>query len=172
MLATMNPLTKFDRFLLSQFERIEMRSEFEPVLTNATFARDKSLSLLRDTHTGVSGIYFWILRNKDIEYKLYIGKTKSLANRLVNYVSEFQPHSPNDYKLRIFAQYLVELAPEAALDLYFEATDVGDLKDAEKKAIRRFRPILNQLPSPSSDAKEKLKNAFENFYRSTFDFQP
>ena len=146
-----------------------MRSEFTPVLTNATLAKDEPLRRLLETHKNVSGIYFWVLRHEAKEYKLYIGKTKSLAKRLVDYVSKFQPHSPNDYKLRIFAAFLAELAPQAVLDLYFAVKDVGSLKKAEKDAIRKYDPLLNQLPPPNAEAKEKLKNAFEFYYRSAFE---
>jgi hypothetical protein len=110
-----------------------------------------------------------VLRHETKEYKLYIGQTNSLANRLLNYVSEFQAHSPNDYKLRIFAAFLAELAPQAVLDLYFAVKDVGSLKKAEKDAIRKYDPLLNQLPPPNAEAKEKLKNAFEFYYRSAFE---
>lgn len=171
MLCVMNPLARFDRFLFAGGDADAMRSEFKAVLTNAALARDESLTRLLDTHKKVSGIYFWVLRHETSEYKLYIGQTNSLANRLLNYVSEFQAHSPNDYKLRIFAAFLAELAPEAALDLYFAVKDVGSLRKAEKSAIRRYDPLLNQLPPPNADAREKLKNAFEFYYRSAFELR-
>jgi hypothetical protein len=47
--------------------------------------------------------------------------------------------------------------------------DVGSLKKAEKDAIRKYDPLLNQLPPPIAEAKEKLKNAFEFYYRSAFE---
>jgi len=89
-----------------------MRSEFKPVLANATLTRDESLTRLLETHKKVPGIYLWVLRHETKEYKLYIGQTNSLANRLLNYVNEFQAHLPNDYKLRIFAAFLAEHAPQ------------------------------------------------------------
>lgn len=145
-----------------------MRSEFKPLLSKATFTKDEPLARLLETHKKVAGIYFWVLRHNSKEYKLYIGQTNSLANRLLNYVSAFQAHSPNDYKLRIFAAFLAELAPEAALDLYFAQTEVAKLRQAEKDAIRKYDPLLNKLPPPSAEAKEKLKSAFEFYYRSAF----
>ena len=167
----MNPLARFDRFLLTKDDADTMRSEFSPVLTSATLTRDEPLRRLLETHKKVSGIYLWVLRHEAKEYKIYIGKTNSLANRLVNYVSEFQPHSTNDYKLRVFSAFLAELAPEAALDLYFSVTGVGNLEEAEKNAIRRYDPLLNQLPPPSAEAKERLKGAFEFYYRSAFELR-
>ena len=42
------------------------------------------------------------MRYRGAEYKIYIGKTKSFSYRILNYIGDFQAHSPNDYKLRIF----------------------------------------------------------------------
>ncbi|WP_143104395.1 hypothetical protein [Nitrosospira multiformis] len=84
-------------------------------------------------------------------------------------MSEFQAHSPNDYKLRVFATFLAELAPEAALDLYLSVTNVNSLKDAERDAIKRYDPLLNKLPPPSAEAKDRLKSAFGLYYRSAFE---
>jgi hypothetical protein len=168
-LGVMNPLARFDQFLFTDGDADVMRAEFKPVLTKATFAKDEPLTRLLETHKKVAGIYFWVLRHGTNEYKLYIGQTNSLANRLLNYVGEFQAHSPNDYKLRIFAAFLAELAPDAELDLYFAQTELGKLREAEKDAIRKYDPLLNKLPSPSAEAKEKLKSAFEFYYRSVFE---
>ncbi len=140
----MNPLARFDRFLFTKVGVDAMRLEFTPVLTDATLTRDEPLRRLLETHKKVSGIYFWVLRHETNEYKIYIGQTNSLANRLVNYVSEFQAHSTNDYKLRVFSAFLAELAPKAALDLYFSESDVSRLNEAEKDAIRKYDPLLNQ----------------------------
>lgn len=165
----MNPLASFDQFLLSNGDAEAMRSEFVPVLTAATFTRDGPLRQLLATHKKVSGVYFWIARHESNEYKIYIGQTNSLANRLVNYVSDFQAHSTNDFKMRVFAAFLAESAPDAALDLYFSPTD--NYKAAEKQAIHKYDPLLNKLPPPSAEAKEKLKSAFEFYYRSSFELR-
>jgi hypothetical protein len=73
--------------------------------------------------------------------------------------------------MRVFAGFLSEIAPEAALDLYFSATDVDCLKDAERHAIRKYDPLLNQLPPPSDEAKSRLKSAFDLYYRSSFELR-
>lgn len=168
-LGVMNPLSRFDQFLLSKSDADAMRSEFALVLTETTFTRDEPLRRLLTTYKKVSGIYFWIARHEGKEYKIYIGQTNSLANRLINYVSEFQAHSTNDFKMRAFAAFLAELAPNAALDLYFFATD--SYKEAEKHAIRKYDPLLNKLPSPSAESRERLKSAFESYYRSSFELR-
>ena len=61
----MNPLARFDRFLLVGDEAGEMRSEFKPVLANATLTRDESLTRLLETHKKVPGIYLWVLKERD-----------------------------------------------------------------------------------------------------------
>jgi hypothetical protein len=53
--------------------------------------------------------------------------------------------------------------------LYFAVKHVDSLRKAEKDAIRRYDPLLNQLPPPNAEAKERLKNAFEFYYRSAFE---
>ena len=92
----MNALEGFETFLFTEGDAEAMRSEFTPVLSKATFTKDGALARLLETHKKVSGIYFWVLTHGSKEYRLYIGQTNSLANRLLNYVSEFQAHSPND----------------------------------------------------------------------------
>jgi hypothetical protein len=96
-------------------------------------------------------------------------KKLPFARQLVNYVSEFQAHSTNDFKMRAFAAFLAELAPNAALDLYFSATE--SYKEAEQHAIRKYDPLLNKLPPPSAEAREALKSAFEFYYRSSFELR-
>ena len=167
----MNSLARFDRFLFVNGGADAMRTEFSPVLIGATLTKDEPLRRLLETHKRASGIYFWVLRHEAKEYKIYIGQTNSLANRLVNYVSEFQAHSTNDYKMRVFTAFLAEFSPDVALDLYFSVTDVGSLKEAAKLAIRKYDPLLNQLPPPSAEAKERLRNAFEFYYRSSFELR-
>ncbi len=104
-----------------------------------------------------------------VSYKLYIGKTNSLADRLNFYLSDFQPHSPNDFKLRVFASYLNEIAHSATMDLHFKSVDVRSLTEAENDAVRRYDPILNKLPQPSLDARNRLREAFELYYRSALE---
>lgn len=164
----MNALTRFNRFLLTEADANAVRCEFTQVLTcNSTLPKDDAVLQLLNTHNGVAGIYFWVLRQEKVEYKLYLGKTNSLAKRLLNYLSEFQAHSPNDYKLRIFGAYLAELAPAAVLDLYFATKDSGSLSEAERTAIGRYKPLLiNHLPRPNINAKKQLREAFEAYYRS------
>ena len=71
-------------------------------------------------------ICFWTMRLGSSTYKIYVGKTNALRRRLFEYSSEFQVHSPNDYKLRIFQRFICSQAPSAAFDLYYAVeTDQG-----------------------------------------------
>lgn len=60
-----------------------------------------------------------------------------------------------------------ELLSGARLDLYFRR-EAGSLKDAENKALRHYDPLLNDLPSPSPEAKKALREAFTLYYREAF----
>ncbi len=162
----MNPFARFERFLLTKDDAVAMSAGFKSVLPNTKLMKDESLTQLLRTHKTIPGVYFWVLRYRTRQYKIYIGKTKSLAARLLNYVGEFQPHSPNDYKLRIFAAFATELAPTSVLELHFIESEIGLLGERENEAVRKFNPLLNQRSSPTIEAKEKLKIAFEFYYRS------
>jgi len=118
------------------------------------------------------------MRYEQAGYKIYIGQTNSLQNRILNYISEFQPHAPNDYKLRVFEAFMIELLPGATLDLNFREVDCRGLEEREAKArltavegeaIQKFDPLLNNLKRPTEEAREELKKAFGLYYRSAFE---
>jgi len=164
-----DPLAQFEAYCFTRDQVKALHSDFEPKLVGATFARSACLEDLLETHKRASGIYFWVLRHDEREYRIYVGKTKSLSNRLLNYMSGFQPHSPNDYKLRVFAGLLAELEPTATLNLYFSQKDPKvDLTAADNDAIHLFDPLLNQLPPATVEAKRELQEAFEAYYRDAF----
>jgi len=120
----------------------------------------------------VPGIYFWVMRygNEDDLFRIYIGKTNSLSYRVQNYLSEFQPHSPNDFKLRIFQTFISEVAPTAALDLLFSRRSADQLTQSENEAIAFYdRPLLNRRQSASASARGALQDAFAQYYRSAFE---
>lgn len=161
-------LRQLETFRFMPDQAASMRSEFTLVLSGTDLSKSGALADVIATHKKVPGIYFWVLRHQGAEFRIYVGKTNSLSYRLVNYVSEFQPHSPNDYKLRIFTAFTAEFAPDGAYDLYFKKTDLAGLTQAENAAIAAYRPLLNQLPSASPEAKARLKEAFGDYYRSSF----
>jgi hypothetical protein len=129
---------------------------------------EEAVQRLLRSHNKVPAVYFWLINHNGAEYKLYVGQTNSLSTRLLNYVSEFQAHSPNDYKLKIFVLFLQDLAPDASLDLYYRETPLDQLTSAEVAAIDKYDPILNKLPPPSPEAKARIREAFTYYYSSTF----
>jgi len=168
-MAPMNPLARFEMFVLTPAESEAVRTEFVQILNGSVLSKTESVADVIKSHKKVACIYFWILRHEQAQYKIYIGKTNSLSYRLLNYISEFQPHSPNDYKLRIFHAFIMELVPTAALDLYFANVDISVITQAETAAIGKYNPLLNNLPSPTPDARDSLKKAFALYYESAFE---
>lgn len=159
----------FKYFLLEGAQAAAMRAEFQPILSGTDLIKSRQIIEVVSNYKGVAGIYFWVLSYENAEYKIYIGKTKSLSYRVLNYVSEFQPHSPNDYKLRIFHAFLSEFMPTATLDLYFAKKDLVTLAQAETDAINRYDPLLNKLPPPTAEARNELKKAFSLYYQAAFE---
>jgi hypothetical protein len=102
-------------------------------------------------------------------YKIYIGKTSSLKRRMNDYAKEFQPHSANDFKLRIFQQAIFDHAPDAVFQLRFRPVGLADCTRLESEAVREFLPLLSERSSPSAETKEAIRNAFEAFYRRGFE---
>jgi hypothetical protein len=156
------------QFQFSEDETNSFRRDFSPVLSSCNLSSYTDLKDFFLEFKRVVGIYFWVMRYESSEYKIYIGKTKSLANRVLNYTSQFQPHSPNDLKLQLFQAFIVELLPGAELDLYFSKQSLAHLTEAETEANRKYRPLFFGLPAPSAEAKEQLKTAFQSYYRSAF----
>jgi hypothetical protein len=156
-------------FEFSSAEAEALHSEFEPILVGTDFSRSQRVSAVLSIYKGAQGIYFWVMRWQTFEYKIYLGKTRSLADRLLNYLSEFQPHSPNDYKLRTFQAFAVTQMPDAGFDLYFAKKDPSHLTEAENEAIGAYKPFLNQLALPTAEVKAQLKQAFTSYYQSTFE---
>ncbi|SRR6266498_4905791 len=156
-------------FQFSSAEAESLRAEYQLVLKGTDFTYSQQLKEVLSKYKGAQGIYFWVMTHESLAYKIYVGKTKSLADRVLNYISEFQPHSPNDYKLRIFQTFIVTLMPSATLDLYFASQDPPNLTHAENQAISKFGPFLNQLAAPTAEAKNELKKAFTLYYQATFE---
>jgi hypothetical protein len=168
----MTPLPpSFAQFKMSEEQGSRFREDFPKVFPQVDLSRPDSATIQRIiSNYNEPGIYFWVMRHGEEAdlYPLYIGKAKSLSYRVKNYVSKFQPHSPNDYKLLIFHEYLKEAAPDAALDLLFAPTTADQLTRAEGEAIRLYTPLLNRRLPASAEARLGLQAAFKAFYRSAF----
>ena len=103
---TIQHLPGLKAFLLS----LDLEQEFQLVLEDANFITGKKEDIRRaipGTYN-IPGLYFWVMSVRGKRYRIYIGKTKSLVRRVEDYVKEFQAHSPNDYKIHIFQQTILE----------------------------------------------------------------
>ena len=134
-------------FILSEAQRIGIGAEFALVLSDARLAgrrKDDIRQAIPNTYVGVPGIYFWIMGIGPHLYRIYVGKTKSLERRVADYMKDFQAHSPNDYKIRIFQQAIFEKEPSAGFRLYFKPATLDTYTRLETQAIQRYDPLLNR----------------------------
>ena len=115
-----------------------------------------------------TGVYFWILELEGKQYKVYIGRTKSLIRRLSDYTSTFQIHSPNDYKLRFFQEFIYENYKNANFSLFFRKCSKNDYTEIETSEIQRYKPLINLRAQVSVEEKNKIKKAFRSYYESVF----
>ena len=159
----------FGNFLFDGAQAASLRAEFDLLITDTDLSRCDRVARVIVDYKAIPGIYFWVMRLADEEYKIYIGKTNSMSYRTQNYVGEFQPHSPNDFKMRIFRGFMAEIAPLAALDLYFCKHDVSNITQAENLAVAKYNPLLNRRLRPSIEARLALRDAFSSYYRSSFE---
>ena len=160
----------WERFRLSTEGAQWRLSDFgEPVLRATKLVEGPEIKRLQSAYKQVPGIYFWLMNVGSSEYKIYIGKTESLSYRVANYIADFQPHSPNDFKLRVFELFVGELMPSASMSLFFARKGISEITDAENKALKKYRPLLNQRAEPTREAKAQLRDAFTAFYQSSFE---
>lgn len=145
----------------------KLDERFTPVFRCKAFRRTKEMECVLRDHK-VPGVYFWLLKHKSAYYSIYVGQTVSLSGRLGTYLGSFQAHAPNDFKLQIFFDFVTEQVPGADFELYFLETDRSNLHSEEGRAIKKYSPLLNNLPQPTKEEKEKLQNVFSSYYRSVF----
>jgi hypothetical protein len=88
-------LPNLSRFGFSQAESSALRREFS--LAASAVALHDVDPAIRKRVPAVSGCYFWTMRGGDTEFKIYIGRTRSLRTRLRDYTNSIQIHAPNDY---------------------------------------------------------------------------
>lgn len=155
------------------FASFQLSDDDEELLSKnfSLLLRDCRLHSLRPADfssavSATSGCYLWLMRLGGSSYKIYVGRTHSIRRRLTDYSGHFQPHSPNDFKLRFFEEFIREVFPAAELDLYFIAHPLEKCGDTEKQLIRVLRPLINSLPPSTAEERELLRAAFSQFYRS------
>lgn len=168
-----NPLCEPTMFLrhaeslLTSARRDRLLLEYPLIRDQAHFAEPHWAEQLRASAKHLSGIYIWTVRPGDSDadrHVAYVGRTRSLARRLAEYLAEFQPHSVNDHKLRVFQEHILDKFPQARFALHFKSVPDPDLAVEESVAIRLFEPLLNQKLSPPSAAREAFREAFMNYY--------
>lgn len=157
------------KFEISRAQADSLRNDFTLLMPETDLSRCSRVDRIIAEYKQVPGIYFWVMRRGERQYRIYIGRTNSMSYRMQNYVSEFQPHSPNDYKLRIFRTFLTESVPDAMLDLYFSPQNLAELTQAENLAVATYDPLLNRRQQPSAETRAILRDAFSVYYRSAFE---
>jgi hypothetical protein len=163
--------TGFARFKLTDEQLEALHDDFVKLLERVEFVRPAQVEQVIEKYKDRPGIYFWVMRLQESgdQYRIYVGKTKSISYRVQNYFSPFQPHSPNDFKLQIFSTFLSERVPGASLDLYFSPREESELTTAEKQAFEVYDPLLNAKRRASSAARDALQEAFSAYYRLAFE---
>ena len=162
-------IEKFEPFELSSQQESELCSNFELILPDTDLTKCDLVTEIIANYKKISGIYFWVMRSGNRQFRIYIGKTNSMSYRMQNYVSEFQPHSPNDYKMKIFYSYIAELEPKPCLDLYFSPIELQSITQSENDAIGLYSPFLNKRQKASKEARDIVKDAFSFYYQSGFE---
>ncbi|WP_430389340.1 GIY-YIG nuclease family protein [Dyella sp. 20L07] len=164
----MNPAPPLESLTFSREQLSRLDSHYRRVLCHSDLWQSGTLRLAADSFRKLSGIYFWVMAYGGNMHRIYVGKTNSLGTRVKNYAGDFQPHSPNDFKIQVFQAFARECFGGSELDLYFAPCDLGKLTERENEEIAYFDPLLNRRMKPSLDARNTLKNAFVDYYQSCF----
>ena len=106
-----------------------------------------------------NSVYFWRMRHGGEEYKIYVGRTKSLPRRLREYRNKFQPGVPNDFKLRHFQSWAYDKFPGSLLDLY--ATLRDDNQAVVKEVWRKTKPFINERTTVQSHNLKRAHGSVE-----------
>ena len=159
-------LRNLNRFQFLSSEAEKLRKDF--ILIHKDVRLHSVSADLRSTAPTDSGCYFWTMRHDDAEYKIYIGRTRSLRKRLTDYANEIQIHAPNDYKLRFFQEFIHEVEAGAAFDLYFQAVGEDEFKRRELDFVKRYQPFVNFLRRPTADDRARIRDGLRAYYREAF----
>lgn len=133
----------------------------------AHFAESLWVTQVQTASQGLSGVYLWTVASGEVggdEHVAYIGRTRSLARRLSEYLGEFQPHSVNDHKLRVFQEHLLKKYPLGRFALHFKEVPASELVNEETEAVRFFCPLMNQKLVPPPTARQAFRDAFASYY--------
>lgn len=157
------------RYQATEFDLQSIQSTFELVEENVHLRLLGTPTARSPFAAFGEGLYFFLLKLDGRKFKIYLGRTNALSRRMREYTSAFQPHSPNDFKLQAFQNYVSETFPKATLDLFFQRLPSSSLKEAEAAAIKLYLPLLNELSQPTIEARQALQEAFSRYVCSTFE---
>lgn len=157
---------ELSEFKFKSNENEHLDRDFLLVLSDFKFDTQELKHLNPSLATNVPGVYFVVMRlEDDSRYKIYVGKTKSLKRRLNDYTNPLQIQAPNDYKLRLFRDFIRKHYSTAEFDIYFCRCDIDDYTKLETDKIKYYLPLINQ---PSKVDKSVIQSAFETYFLQTF----
>lgn len=150
-------------------QAVDFRADFCLVLSNFGLSKNeiREHAILTDV-VGVPGVYFLVMRLNDCLYKIYAGKASCLRRRLNDYTNEFQIHSPNDYKLHFFREFMLRHEPQTEFDLYFHKCTKDTYTQLETAMIKKYDPLMNQ---GGEGDRMLVKKAFEAYFHQSFEMK-
>jgi len=151
-----------EEFLLTREEKIAMQGPFSRCLESVDISCISKETILE--LDDFSGCYFWTMLADKKEYKIYIGRTRSIRNRVKDYSKGFQLHSPNDYKIQFFQEFINDNFCNVCLDLYFMKLPIKETSEREAKLIRTYKPLINDRMQTSIEDKNAVKDAHRQYY--------
>lgn len=161
-------MLSLDNYMFTDGELEVFKIDYFPLLINVNL-NELNLKANKELFDKYNcGVYFWVLTIGGIKYKIYIGKTNSIKRRLREYSIEFQIHSPNDFKMRFFQNFISKNFSQYDLSLYFSSESKETYTNKETQSIRVYKPMINQRSSVSLEQKHAMQNAFESYYESIF----
>jgi hypothetical protein len=162
-------------FLVSESELETITHEYDVISSNFLLIDVNETTevsfILKKTLIDVTtdaGVYFWLLDLDSDCYKIYIGKTTSLKRRLGDYSNPFQIHSPNDYKMKFFQEFILNQYKNAQFRLLFKPASKESITALETKEINAFNPLINQRKKPSKEVQLKIFDSFQAYYNESF----
>jgi len=78
-------------------------------------------------------------------------------------------HSPNDYKLRFFQEFILGHAPGEKLALFFKPSSRNNYTVDETRLVKTFSPLINARPRVPEEERERMKAAFSKYYKVIFE---
>jgi hypothetical protein len=161
-------MLNLEKYEFSKGEYEYFKNEFFELLPNVDLNELEIESFRQQIESYDVGVYFWVLTIKNKHYKIYIGKTNSIKRRIKEYTIGFQIHSPNDFKMRFFQNFIEKHFSKYTLSLFFVSESLERYSQKETESIRYFKPMINEHSNSSAIQKKAMQKAFANYYESVF----